>query len=61
MTTCQHIKDEPTADDSCKCGKPTVPGLSPYCAEHMKLCWIGHEWRGSDRPAPRPELRSDFR
>ena len=57
--TCQWIADEPSADDSCKCGKPTVNGV--YCAKHLKAAYI-KPWReGSPYPAPRPELRSDYR
>ena len=33
--SCQWIEGEPSADDSCKCGAPVVPGRS-YCAEHLK-------------------------
>lgn len=36
--TCQYIKGEPSADDSCKCGKPAEPGR-PYCAEHFAICY----------------------
>ena len=30
---CQYIEGEPMADDSCKCLKPTIPGLS-WCEDH---------------------------
>ncbi len=30
---CQWIAGEPSADDGCKCGRPTVSG-SAYCAYH---------------------------
>lgn len=33
---CQWIEGEPTADESCKCGEPTVAGRhAPYCHNHM--------------------------
>ena len=43
--TCQFIEGEPSADDSCKCGAPTVPGV-PYCEEHAPKCYTKNEdWR----------------
>lgn len=32
--TCQWIAGDPSADDACKCGKPTAPG-SVYCPDHL--------------------------
>ncbi len=32
FATCQWIAGQPSADDACKCGRPTVGG--PWCAEH---------------------------
>ena len=37
--TCQFIECEPSADDSCKCGAPTMPG-SAYCQAHFERCYI---------------------
>ena len=36
--TCQWIENEPTADDSCKCGAEAQPG-SAYCARHHARCF----------------------
>lgn len=36
--TCQYIEGEPTADDSCKCGKPSAPGFS-WCADHKAVVY----------------------
>lgn len=35
---CQWIDGEPSADDACKCGEPTMPGVS-YCAPHFKRAY----------------------
>lgn len=35
---CQFISGRPSADDRCKCGKPTLPG-KPYCAKHFARCY----------------------
>ena len=35
---CQFIAGQPTVDDACKCGEPTLPGW-PYCAEHRARCY----------------------
>src|SRR5579862_4404553 len=32
--TCQWIEGEPSEDDACKCGRPSIPGRS-YCAPHL--------------------------
>jgi hypothetical protein len=38
LRDCQWIEGEPTMDDACKCGAPTVNGT--YCAEHVALCTV---------------------
>lgn len=36
--SCQWIEGSPTRDDTCKCGRPVVPGSRwPYCPEHLRL------------------------
>lgn len=35
---CQYIEGEPSADDSCKCGKPAQVGCSE-CPEHRAICY----------------------
>ena len=37
--TCQYIAGEPSADDSCKCSLPAVPGGS-YCVLHQAVCYV---------------------
>ena len=37
---CQWIADDPTGDDSCKCGAETIPG-KPYCAAHFARSYAG--------------------
>ena len=59
MTTCQWIIGDPTADDACKCGEPAMDG--PYCARHMAMAYLPRQPQEKPYPAPRPELRSDFR
>src|SRR3546814_2024279 len=34
--TCQFIEGEPSTDDACKCGAPSINGV--YCAEHLERC-----------------------
>jgi len=60
--TCQWIPGEPTADDSCKCGE-AIEDSKPwcYCAAHLKKAYIRKPFEPKPFPAPRPELRSDFR
>ncbi len=48
--TCQWIEDEPTADDSCKCGAPLARPADPRCSYCKK-----HEDIAYDRPAKQPE------
>lgn len=50
FATCQWIAGEPTIDDSCKCGAPTLKG-APYCADHWARAW---------RPRPRPTDQDTF-
>ncbi len=57
---CQHITGDPREPGWFKCGRPIVRGPSPYCAEHMVKCWYMPEPQRKTRPAPRPELRTDF-
>ena len=45
---CQYIAGEPSADDSCKCLAPAVPGR-PYCGPHAALCYIVYQ------PKPKAE------
>jgi len=61
MTSCQWIASgiDPTADDSCKCGEPAEG--SPYCAEHRALAYLPKQALEKKYPAPRRELRSDYR
>ncbi len=40
--TCQYIAGRPSADDTCKCGRPSLP-RSAYCAEHHARCWTTEE------------------
>lgn len=35
---CQWIESDPAPDDSCKCGKPSLP-RKPYCAEHHQRAY----------------------
>ncbi len=35
---CQFIKSNPTADDSCKCGQPTV-NHTAWCDEHFEIVY----------------------
>ena len=56
----QFIHGDPREPDHHKCGRPTVRGPSPYCAEHMVKCWYVPEPQHKPRPAPRPELRTDY-
>ena len=35
---CQYIEGEPSADDSCKCGKPAQVGWSE-CPDHHAICY----------------------
>ena len=51
--TCQWITEEPTADDSCKCGKPTVDGT--YCQRHLDMAFIKTERQAPTLPAPKPD------
>ena len=34
---CQYIAGKPSADDACKCRRPTKQGSS-YCPRHSELC-----------------------
>jgi len=59
---CQWIPGEPSADDRCKCGEPTEDSKPYcYCAKHLKAAYIRKPFEPKVFPAPRPELRSDFR
>ncbi len=58
---CQWIYGDPKEPGWYKCGQPIVRGPSPYCASHMVEGWYMPEPQNKPRPAPRPELRSDYR
>lgn len=45
--TCQWIDGEPSADDACKCGRPTIPGFS-YCAPHVARAYQPRRERNED-------------
>lgn len=45
--TCQWIGGEPSADDACKCGRPTIPGFS-YCAPHVARAYQPRRERNED-------------
>ena len=36
--TCQYIAGAATADEACKCGRPTENG-GPWCDQHLPLIW----------------------
>jgi len=36
---CQWIEGEPSAEDACKCGQPSVEGR-PYCSEHTARAYV---------------------
>lgn len=38
---CQYIAGEPSADDSCKCGKPAIEGKS-WCPEHYSMVYVAY-------------------
>jgi len=61
VNTCQWPKGDPTSDDACKCGEPTVTPRSPYCAEHKALAYLPRRELEKDRPAPRFGMRTDYR
>lgn len=48
---CQWIDGSPSADESCKCGRPVRPGSS-YCDRHHELARI---------PAQHPPIGTDSR
>jgi hypothetical protein len=54
--TCQWIAGEPSADEACKCGQPTVSPMEPYCATHHARAWRQRRPDGSgwlpERAAP---------
>ena len=60
--TCQWIYGDPKKPGWRKCGKP-VEYSKPYCycAKHLKKAYTRKPFEGKPFPAPRPELRSDFR
>ena len=61
MNTCQWIYGDPKQPGWYKCGDPIARGPSPYCAAHMVESWYVPDPKRKTRPAPRPELRSDYR
>ncbi|MGI9490464.1 MAG: GcrA family cell cycle regulator [Geminicoccaceae bacterium] len=59
---CQWPHGDPKDPGFHMCGLPIVPhAFSPYCQRHLDraLTKVGRE--ASKYPAPRPELRSDYR
>lgn len=49
---CQWIRGEPTADDSCKCGRPVAAGSrTPYCETHLRRAYLVRPPRVTDGTA----------
>lgn len=44
--TCQFIGGDPSANDACKCGNPTIDG-GPYCAHHLERCTMPDRTKAS--------------